>query len=144
MNKKLNQYFRSSMLGIGLLAAMVRGVKSWAITIPRTLWFHFCVKMENIDPLQGGYLRRKYRKDRRPTMPVESPFVFYPRYVGNLIYKHVKLGQLMWRFHWFCKRLERDPAAREYTDAALRVDFEHDGESMEMLAGHAEHKTVAV
>jgi hypothetical protein len=59
------------------------------------IWFHFCIVMENIDPLQGGYLRRKYRKDRRPTLPVESPFVFYPRYVGNLVYKHIKLAQLV-------------------------------------------------
>jgi hypothetical protein len=108
------------------------------------LWFHFCTVMENIDPLQGGYWRRKYRKDRRPTMPVESPWVFYPRYVAEMVRKHVRLAQLMWRFHWFCKRLERDPEARAYTDAALSADFEHDGEAMEMLAAHAEHKTAAV
>jgi hypothetical protein len=108
------------------------------------LWFHFCVVMENIDPLQGGYWRRKYRKDRRPTMAVESPWVFYPRYVAEMVRKHVRLAQLMWRFHWFCKRLERDPEARKYTDEALRADFEHDAEAMEMLAVHAEHKTAAV
>jgi hypothetical protein len=56
------------------------------------LWFHYCIVYEKIDPLQGGYLRRKYRKDRRPTMPIESPFVFYPRYVAGLIYKPVTIS----------------------------------------------------
>jgi hypothetical protein len=103
------------------------------------LWFHFCVKEEHIDPLQGGFFRRKYRKDRRPTLPVESPFVFYPRFVANLIYKHVKLAQLIWHFHWFRKRLERDPMARTYTDTALSTDFEHDAESFEMFSAHPAH-----
>ena len=103
------------------------------------LWFHFCVKEEHIDPLQGGFFRRKYRKDRRPTLPVESPFVFYPRFVANLICKHVKLAQLIWHFHWFRKRLERDPMARTYTDTALSTDFEHDAESFEMFTAHPAH-----
>ncbi|HLJ25688.1 MAG TPA: radical SAM protein [Candidatus Angelobacter sp.] len=100
------------------------------------LWFHFCIVFEKIDPLQGGYLRRKYRKDRRPTMPIESPFVFYPRYIGGLFYKHFKMAQLAWRFHWFKKRLERDPDARNYTDLALTPDSETDTEMLEMLGQH--------
>ena len=36
------------------------------------LWFHACVTLEHVHPLQGGYFRRKYRHDRRPKMPVES------------------------------------------------------------------------
>ena len=42
--------------------------------VPILLWFHFCIVYEKIDPLQGGFLRRKYRRDRWPTMPIESPF----------------------------------------------------------------------
>ena len=111
------------------------------------LWFHICVVMENIDPLQGGYVRRKYRQDRRPTLPVESLFVFYPRYLGNLIYKHVKMAQLAWHFWRFQKRLERDATARAYTDVALSPDFGHDADSFEMFTAHPAHpaeKTAAV
>ena len=103
--------------------------------------------MENIDPLQGGYVRRKYRQDRRPTLPVESLFVFYPRYLGNLIYKHVKMAQLAWHFWRFQKRLERDATARAYTDVALSPDFGHDADSFEMFTAHPAHpaeKTAAV
>jgi hypothetical protein len=59
--------------------------------------------------------------------------------VANLIYKHVKLAQLIWHFHWFRKRLERDPMARTYTDTALSTDFEHDAESFEMFSAHPAH-----
>ena len=105
------------------------------------VWFHFCIVYEKIDPLQGGYLRRKYRKDRRPTMPIESPFVFYPRFVFDLVRKHLKMAQLAWRFHWFKQRLERDANARNYSDVALTPDSETDAESLEMLVAHApEHK----
>jgi hypothetical protein len=83
------------------------------------LWFHFCVVMENIDPLQGGYFRRKYRKDRRSTMPLESPFVFYPRYAAEIARKHAKIVQLILRFWRFRRRLKQDPNARLYKDEAL-------------------------
>ncbi|HLJ86272.1 MAG TPA: radical SAM protein [Candidatus Angelobacter sp.] len=100
------------------------------------LWFHFCIVYEKIDPLQGGYLRRKYRKDRRPTLPVESPFIFYPRFIVDLLHKHFKMAQLAWRFHWFTKRLERDPAARHYSDTALTPDSETVNEALEVLTAH--------
>jgi hypothetical protein len=102
------------------------------------LWFHFCVVYEKIDPLQGGYLRRKYRKDRRPTLPLENPIVFYSRYVADLVRKHFKMAQLAWRFHWFKRRLERDPKARDYTDVALTPDRESQVEELEVLTAHAE------
>jgi hypothetical protein len=100
------------------------------------LWFHFCIVFEKIDPLQGGYLRRKYRRDRRPGMGIESPFVFYPRYVGGVFYKHFKMAQLAWRYHWFKKRLERDAQARLYRDVALTPDSEEPPELLEMLSAH--------
>jgi hypothetical protein len=106
------------------------------------VWFHFCIVYEKIDPLQGGYLRRKYRKDRRPTMPIESPFVFYPRFIADLVYKHYKMARLAWRFHWFKERLERDPNAKNYTDVALTPDSEEVTEALEMLTAHVGEREV--
>jgi hypothetical protein len=119
-----------------LRRALVTGIKPGHM-VPILLWFHFCIVYEKIDPLQGGFLRLKYRTDRRPRLPVESPFVFYPRYVADMIYKNVKMAQLAWRFHWFKERLLRDPAARNYTDVALTPDSETDTEALEMLVPHA-------
>ena len=83
------------------------------------LWFYTCVNLEKLDPLEGGYLRRKHRKERRPTMPIESPFVFYPKYFGQLLRTHLALIPLAWRFGRLRAQLKRDPNARNYTDLAL-------------------------
>ena len=106
------------------------------------LWYYFCVNFEKIDPLEGGYLRRKYRKERRPTLPVESPFVFYPRYAADFFYKHFKLAQLIWRYGRLRRQLKRDPMARHYTDAALAPFEEEDVESMQTSAVGAVNSAV--
>src|SRR3954454_19844812 len=61
------------------------------------LWFWGCVTLERVHPLQGGYLRRKVRTDRRPSFPVESPLAFYPRYAWETITKHVRLAGIVFR-----------------------------------------------
>jgi hypothetical protein len=75
-----------------------------------------------LEDLGGGYLRRKHRRDRRPTLPRENPLVFYPRYAAEVVGKHLKIASLAWRLHWFTKKLDRDPSAREYSDVALTAD----------------------
>jgi hypothetical protein len=108
------------------------------------LWFHYCIVMENVDPLQGGYLRRKYRKDRRPALPVESPFVFYPRFAADLLRKHLRLARLAWHFHRFRNRLQKDAAAQSYCDVALTPDQEELAASLEMLTAHMPPKLIRI
>ena len=96
------------------------------------LWYYSMVVLEKIDPLEGGYLRRKCRKERRPPLPIESPLVFYPRYVFDLLHKHFKLAQLVWRYGKLRRKLKRDPDARTYTDAALTPYVEDEFESLEL------------
>jgi radical SAM superfamily enzyme YgiQ (UPF0313 family) len=83
-------------------------------------WYWGCIELEKIHPLQGGFLRRKYRKERRQTLPIESPLVFYPRYVGELVWKHMRLAKQIWRLGRFRQKLKSDPTARDYTDLALK------------------------
>jgi radical SAM superfamily enzyme YgiQ (UPF0313 family) len=97
------------------------------------IWSYGSIMLEGMHPYQGGYLRRKYRTDRRPELPTESPFVFYPRYVSDLLYKHFKLGQAIWRYRGFVERLKRDPNARKYTDIALTPVVDDDFDSFEMF-----------
>jgi radical SAM superfamily enzyme YgiQ (UPF0313 family) len=101
--------------------------------LTQLIWSYCSVELENVHPYQGGYLRRKHRKDRRPSLPIESPFLFYPRYVADLLYKHFKLAQAIWRYRPFAKRLRRDPAARNYTDAALTPVADDESESLDLF-----------
>jgi radical SAM superfamily enzyme YgiQ (UPF0313 family) len=97
------------------------------------MWSYASVMLEGMHPYQGGYLRRKYRADRRPHLPVESAFTFYPRYVANVLVKHVKLAKAVWRYYRFVERLKADPNARNYTDLALTPVADEDYDSFEMF-----------
>jgi radical SAM superfamily enzyme YgiQ (UPF0313 family) len=83
------------------------------------LWFYGCIAIEGVHPLQGGLFRRKYRTDRRPGFPLESPFVFYPRYAWEILSKHARLITLAMRYERIRRRVEADPAKSAYRDQAL-------------------------
>jgi hypothetical protein len=97
------------------------------------IWFYGCVTIEKIHPLEGGYLRRKVRRDRRPGMPIESPFVFYPKYAAELVAKHVKIAGIVWRMSRTRRAIKRDPKARLYRDLALTPVADADLETLEMF-----------
>ena len=106
-------------------------------------WYWGCIELERVHPLQGGYLRRKYRKERRPTLPVESPFVFYPRYLGGLVWNHVRLAGRIIDFAFFRRRLKHDPNAASYNDLALTPPAEDEFDSYEMFATSESAKAAA-
>jgi len=83
------------------------------------LWFYGSIAIEGVHPLQGGQFRRKYRTDRRPGLPRESPLVFYPRYAWEIVSKHARLAALAWRYERRRRRVANDPAAADYRDQAL-------------------------
>jgi hypothetical protein len=97
------------------------------------LWFYGCITLERIHPLEGGYLRRKYRRDRRPGLPIESPLAFYPRYAAELASKHLKIGRMIWKLGRIRRQIKRDPQARHYTDLALAPVAVDELDTLEMF-----------
>jgi hypothetical protein len=97
------------------------------------IWFHGCVTIEKIHPLEGGYLRRKVRLDRRPGLKIENLLTFYPRSVANLVAKHIAIGRIIWRMASVRRALKRDPKARDYRDEALTPVSEGDLDGLEMF-----------
>ncbi len=97
------------------------------------IWFYGCVTLEKIHPLEGGYLRRKVRRDRRPGFKLENPLVFYPRYAAELIAKHIAIGRFVWRMGRVRRQLKRDPLARNYTDEALTPVSAEELDELEMF-----------
>ena len=81
------------------------------------LQFYFTFIQENVHPLQGGYFRRKLRRERRAGLPRETPLVFYPRRVREVLETHIKLAAFYLCLHRIRRRVERDPSP--YTDPAL-------------------------
>ena len=108
------------------------------------VWYYGCFALEKVHPLQGGYLRRKYRRDRRPGLRIESPLVFYPRYVMNLTWKHLRLASAVWRFGRFRRSLKHDPKAADYTDLALTPVTDDEFDSLQMFNVSAAAKSAVV
>jgi hypothetical protein len=97
------------------------------------LWFYGCITIEKIHPLEGGYFRRKYRKDRRPTLPRENPLIFYPRYAGEIVSKHWHMARLILKMSRVRRAIKRDPNARSYMDQALTPVVADELEALEMF-----------
>jgi len=83
------------------------------------LWFKLVSAYESVHPLEGGAFRRKFRRDRRPGLPRENPFVFYPRYFSETAVK-------LWRYfavYRECKAILDEvlaaPDRWTYTDTAI-------------------------
>jgi hypothetical protein len=81
------------------------------------LQFYFTFLQENVHPLQGGYFRRKLRRERRAGLPCEKPAVFYPRRVREVLQTHIKLAVFYLYLHRIRRRVERDPSP--YSDPTL-------------------------
>ena len=97
------------------------------------IWFYGCVTIEKIHPLEGGYLRRKVRRDRRPGMPIEHPLIFYPKYFFSLVAKHVAIARIVWRMGAVRRAIKRDPDARNYMDQAMTPVTDEELDGLEMF-----------
>ena len=91
----------------------------------------------HIYPLEAGLIRRKVRRDRRPTLPVENPLVFYPKYFWGLLSIHGKAAVKLAKIWWFMRGVLKDPNAKNYTDEALRTSDDYDHQEMYQLSDAA-------
>ncbi len=99
--------------------------------------------IEGIHPLQGGLVRRKYRKDRRPGLPVVHPLKFYPAYYWETV---SKLARLLWldrSYERILKRVENDPAKLDYMDLSLTPADDADFDNLELFAASDAAKKAA-
>jgi hypothetical protein len=103
------------------IETVMRRARGHGVSRCRTslLWFYSCIAFEKIHPLDGGFLRRKSRRERRPSLPLESPLTFYPRHAWRTLYNQARLLALVLKFRRVGKQIKRDPGFREYTDLAL-------------------------
>ena len=97
------------------------------------VWFYESVWLEGVHPLESGFLRFKDRLDRRPGMPVESAWRFYPRYLAGLVHKTWHAAGLYLRYYPFRRRLERDPEAVHYRDLSLEPVTDEELAELEMF-----------
>jgi hypothetical protein len=107
--------------------------------------FLFCssVPLEGAHPLQGGLLRRKYRLDRRPGLPIEPIWAFYAKYAWNFVTKYSRAVRLLLWLHATNRRVKNDPNRYTYTDLAMTPVTEDETERLELFT-HSEAARDAV
>ena len=95
--------------------------------------FATTVHIENVHPLQGGILRLKHPSERRPGLPRESAWVFWPRYVWETLGKHMILGRTILHLLVMKMAITRDPDAAAYMDQALTAVRDDDEVTLDLL-----------
>ena len=101
------------------------------------------IHLEKIHPLESGLFRLKFRRDRRPGLPIEPFWKFYPIYTIESIVKMVRLAALYFRLRRMYLRIKKDPERFNYTDLALTPVTDHDVEDLEMFHNAAAQAFVA-
>jgi hypothetical protein len=82
-------------------------------------WFMGSINIERIHPLEGGFLRRRYRRDRRPDLPIEPAWLFYPRHYGSVVARLARWAWLYLRLRRIYLRIKNDPQRYAYSDLAM-------------------------
>jgi radical SAM superfamily enzyme YgiQ (UPF0313 family) len=83
------------------------------------LCYYGSYRFEKVHPLQCGILRRKVRTTRRPGLPRENPILFYVRRFWEIASTAAQMGLYHLWLDRLRQRVDRDPRATRYTDAAL-------------------------
>ena len=100
-------------------------------------WFKGCIDIEGIHPLEGGFLRRKFRKTRRAELSLENPLLFYPNYLAEILWKQFKWISLYLRLRLIYRKVRQDPKKLEYMDLALEPVTDDELETRELFQSEA-------
>jgi radical SAM superfamily enzyme YgiQ (UPF0313 family) len=108
-------------------------------TMSNLVWFRGTSEIERVHPVEGGFFRLKFRRDRRPSFPKESPLVFYPKYLAETLRKQFQWASLFLRSYLILRRVVKDPRRLEYTDIAIAPVAADEAEGMELFQSAEAH-----
>jgi radical SAM superfamily enzyme YgiQ (UPF0313 family) len=112
-------YYAPEHLETIMRRARTSGIVDYGLLL-LMLWFiGATVSVEKVHPVQGGVLRLKHPTERRPGLPMESAWLFYPRFVWETVRKQTGFLWRLWRILWIASRVALDPAGLRYADQAI-------------------------
>ena len=112
------RYYTDEHVETILRRARVSGINLSKI-VNAAIVFSGATRIEGVHPLQFGLVRRKSRTQRRHGMPIESPFIYYPRRAAEFARNVYNWTTHVRRYLAIKKRVKADPSAFHYTDEAL-------------------------
>jgi len=115
---------------------ILRRAQAYGINILRLaqiiLWFAQSLAIEKVHPLQGGFVRLKSRHDRRPELPLEPVWRFYPALACEFAAKHARVAAAAWRIFRIYRRVAADKLV-PYTDQAMMPVTAEDTQTLELF-----------
>ena len=118
------------------IETILRRAQACGINIHRLaqiiLWFAASLAVEKVHPLQGGFLRLKSRHERRPELPVDPVWKFYPWLATDFLVKHGRIVLSAWAIFRIYRRVAAD-AHIPYTDQAMMPVTDDDTAHLELF-----------
>lgn len=102
-------------------------------TMMYLVWFRGSTLIEKAHPVENGFFRLKFRRDRRPTLPLESAWGFYPKYLSETFWKQIQWISLYLKYYWILRKVTSDRQLFEYTDLAITPVTEDERETRELF-----------
>jgi hypothetical protein len=96
-------------------------------------WFGGSIHIEGVHPLESGFFRYKFRRDRRSGFPIVPRWKFYPRYAIETVAKLSRWASLYFSLRKIYTRIKRDPKRYEYMDLALTPVTDDEIDTLELF-----------
>jgi radical SAM superfamily enzyme YgiQ (UPF0313 family) len=127
-----DQYYAPEHMETVLRRGAGKGIKPRKLMLPLAA-FYGALTIEGVHPLQAGFVRRKIRTERRPGLPRENPLIFYPRRMWETASSLIRWRLLYLRYLEIVKRIEADPAMRDYMDLAITPVTEDETDALDLI-----------
>ena len=96
-------------------------------------WFKGSIHIEDVHPLEAGFLRYKFRRDRRTGFAIEPTWRFYPSYVVETASKLTRWFSTYAKLRLIYNRIKRDAKRYEYMDLALTPVTDAEMDTLELF-----------
>jgi radical SAM superfamily enzyme YgiQ (UPF0313 family) len=119
------------------VATVLRRSRAWGYDpkhmLAKLFAFHAPVVYERMHPLEGGLIRRKVRRDRRPGFPVENPLVFYPKLAVEYIAKYAGAFAMHRRYRRILTKVQAEADPERYMDTAMSPVEQGEEENLQLF-----------
>jgi hypothetical protein len=126
---------------------VMRRARRWGTRIDKVKWIMLSYAsisgIERVHPLDGGLFRRKYRRDRRPGLPLESRSAFYGRFVWDTLRKNARLARMYFRFQRTYRRVLAERSPDLSADLAMQSPASSDLDDLELFTATSAARAVA-
>jgi hypothetical protein len=102
-------------------------------TILRKKGMRVAIGIEKIHPLEGGFLRLKFRQSSRLEPPRVNPLIFYPKYFFAMIRNQFRWISLYLHLRLIYRKVKKDPKRLEYMDLALEPVTDNKTQTRELF-----------